>query len=56
MDVDFNLVANEDLNLIEIQGTAEGAPFTKEKLNEILEIGEKGVMELIKIQKQVLNL
>jgi ribonuclease PH len=56
VDVDFNLVANEDLDLIEIQGTAEGAPFTKEKLNEILEIGEKGVMELIKIQKQVLNL
>ena len=56
VDVDFNLVANEDLDLIEIQGTAEGAPFNKEKLNEILEIGEKGIIELIKIQKQVLNL
>ena len=56
VDVDFNLVGNEDLDLIEIQGTAEGAPFNKEKLNEILEVGEKGVMELIKIQKQVLNL
>ena len=56
VDVDFNLVANEDLDLIEIQGTAEGEPFNKEKLSEILEVGEKGVMELIKIQKQVLNL
>ncbi|MHA1479324.1 MAG: ribonuclease PH [Promethearchaeota archaeon] len=56
VDVDFNLVANEDLNLIEIQGTAEGAPFNKEKLNEIMEVGEKGVLELIKLQKQVLNL
>ncbi len=56
VDVDFNLVANEDLNLIEIQGTAEGAPFNKEKLNQILEIGEEGVMELIRLQKQVLNL
>lgn len=56
VDVDFNLVANEDLNLIEIQGTAEGAPFTKEKLNEIIEIGEEGVIELIRLQKQVLNL
>jgi ribonuclease PH len=56
VDVDFNLVADEDLNLIEIQGTAEGAPFDKEKLNEIIEIGEKGVMELINLQKQVLNL
>lgn len=56
VDVDFNLVANEDLDFIEIQGTAEGKPFNKEKLAEILEVGEKGVMELIKIQKQVLNL
>jgi ribonuclease PH len=56
VDVDFNLVANEDLDLIEIQGTAEGAPFNKEKLSEILEVGEKGVLELIQIQKQVLNL
>jgi len=56
VDVDFNLVANEDLDLIEIQGTAEGAPFNKKKLNEIIEIGERGVMELINLQKQVLNL
>ena len=56
VDVDFNLIANEDLDLIEIQGTAEGAPFNKEKLNEIMEVGEKGVLELIKMQKQVLNL
>ena len=56
VDVDFNLVANEDLDLIEIQGTAEGEPFNKEKLNEIIEVGQKGVLELIKIQKQVLNL
>ncbi|MFX0049173.1 MAG: ribonuclease PH [Candidatus Hermodarchaeota archaeon] len=55
-DVDFNLVANEDLSLIEIQGTAEGAPFNKEKLSEVLEVGEKGIMELIDIQKNVLNL
>lgn len=56
VDVDFNLIANEDLDLIEIQGTAEGAPFNKEKLNEIIKIGEKGVMDLINLQKQVLNL
>jgi len=56
VDVDFNLVANEDLDLIEIQGTAEGLPFNKEKLNEIIEVGEKGIMDLIKIQKNVLNL
>ncbi|MFX1323813.1 MAG: ribonuclease PH [Promethearchaeota archaeon] len=56
VDVDFNLVMNEDSEIIEIQGTAEGAAFSKEKLNEILDIGEKGILELIRIQKDILNL
>ncbi len=56
VDVDFNLVMNENSEIIEIQGTAEGATFNKDKLNEIMTIGEKGILELIKIQKQVLNL
>ncbi|MFX0057853.1 MAG: ribonuclease PH [Candidatus Hodarchaeota archaeon] len=56
VDVDFNMVANENLDIIEIQGTAEGAPFNKKKLNQILELGEKGILELISIQKKVLNL
>ncbi|MFX0039700.1 MAG: ribonuclease PH [Promethearchaeota archaeon] len=56
VDADFNLVMNEDSEIIEIQGTAEGATFTKERLREIMEIGERGIMELIKIQKKELNL
>ncbi len=56
VDVDFNLVMNEDSEIIEIQGTAEGAAFNKKKLYEVIELGEKGVLELIKIQKNVLNL
>ena len=56
VDVDFNIIANEDLEIIEIQGTAEGAPFNKENLNKMLDLGLKGVIELIKAQKQVLNL
>ena len=55
-DVDFNLVMNEDSEIIEIQGTAEGATFTKKQLNDILTLGEKGILELIKIQKNALNL
>ena len=51
VDVDFNLVMNEDSEIIEIQGTAEGATFTKEKLKEVLNIGEAGILELIKTQK-----
>ncbi len=56
VDVDINLIMNEDLEFIEIQGTAEGATFNKKQLNDVLEIGEKGIMELIQIQKKKLNL
>lgn len=56
VDVDFNLVMNENLEYIEIQGTAEGATFNRKSLNELLKIGEKGISEIIQIQKKVLNL
>ncbi|MFX1385922.1 MAG: ribonuclease PH, partial [Promethearchaeota archaeon] len=56
VDVDFNLVMNEDSEIIEIQGTAEGASFSKQKLNEIIELGEKGILELIRIIKKELNI
>lgn len=55
-DVDLNLVMNEQLDMIEIQGTAEGKAFNKKKLNEVLALGEKGILELIEIQKKVLNI
>ncbi|MFX1490361.1 MAG: ribonuclease PH [Promethearchaeota archaeon] len=56
VDVDFNLVMNEKSEIIELQGTAEGAAFTKDKLYEIIELGEKGILELINIQKKELNI
>ena len=56
VDVDLNLVMNEHLDMIEIQGTAEGKAFNKKKLNEVLALGEKGILELIELQKKVLNI
>ncbi|MFX1310985.1 MAG: ribonuclease PH [Promethearchaeota archaeon] len=56
VDVDINLIMNESLEIIEIQGTAERATFTKDKLYKIIELGERGIMELIKVQKEILNL
>ncbi len=56
VDVDFNLVMNDKLEYIELQGTAEGATFNKDKMNDMLKLGEKGTLELIQIQKKVLNL
>ncbi len=50
-DTDLNIVMNEDLDLIEIQGTAEDTPFSKTELNDMLEIGSSAIAEIIKKQK-----
>ena len=42
---------NEDLDLIEIQGTAEDTPFSKTELNDMLEMGSSAIAEIIKKQK-----
>tara|TARA_B110000483_G_scaffold169_1_gene163 strand:+ start:597 stop:1319 length:723 start_codon:yes stop_codon:yes gene_type:complete len=50
-DTDLNLVMNEASDIIEIQGTAEGVAFNKAQLDDMLAYGEKGILELIAIQK-----
>jgi len=54
-DVDMNVVMTESGKLVEVQGTAEGGTFTQEELNQMLELSRKGILELIKKQKEVLN-
>lgn len=56
VDVDMNIIMNEKLEFIEIQGTAEGDTFNRNLLNKLLEVGEKGISEVISIQKKILNL
>jgi len=53
--VDMNLAMTDDNKLIEIQGTAEGKPFDKEKLYNMVDLGCKGISQLIKEQKKVLK-
>ncbi len=53
-ETDLNLVMNDKNCFIEIQGTAEGAPFTEEELNQMLSLGRAGIAELINLQKQAL--
>jgi len=55
-DTDMNIIMAEDGNFIEVQGTAEGEAFSRNELNEMLLLGEKGVEELITIQKASLGL
>ncbi len=54
-DIDCNVVMNGDLNLIEIQGTAEAGSFSRGQLNQILDVAEKGIKELFAVQGQVLQ-
>lgn len=54
-EVDMNIVMDDSGRLIEIQGTAEGSPFSRSALNTMLALGEKGIGELLSIQKQVLS-
>jgi ribonuclease PH len=52
---DMNIVMNEAGGIIEVQGTAEGATFSHEELNELLALGKQGIGELIEEQKTALN-
>ena len=52
-EVDANFVMTESGKIIEVQGTAEGAPFSKAELMEMLDLAEKGIGELIEMQKAV---
>lgn len=53
--VDMNLVMTGSGKFVELQGTGEEAPFTREELNAMLSIGEAGIYELIAKQKEVLG-
>jgi ribonuclease PH len=53
-EVDFNVVMTESGLLVEVQGTAEGQPFSRVKMDELLDLAERGVRELLEAQKQAL--
>jgi ribonuclease PH len=50
-DTDLNIVMNDKDDLIEIQGTAENAPFSKNELSDMLKIGSEAIADIIKKQK-----
>ena len=50
-DTDLNIVMNDQDELIEIQGTAEDVPFSKNELNDMLKLGSSAIAELIEKQK-----
>jgi ribonuclease PH len=54
-EVDLNLVMTDGSELIEIQGTGEEAPFTRDQLNDMLEVGSSAIADIIEKQKACLK-
>ena len=54
-DVDMNLVMTGNGRMVEVQGTAEAAPFSKQDLDDFVAIGWSGIQELIKMQKDLVG-
>ncbi|MCS4490654.1 ribonuclease PH [Corynebacterium sp. ES2794-CONJ1] len=55
-DVDMNIVMQEGGRFVEIQGTGEHNTFSREELNQLMDLGEQGCQELIAAQKAALGL
>jgi len=51
-DVDMNVVMTGRGLLVEVQGTAEGAPFSRADLNDLLDLADAGIAELLDLQRQ----
>jgi ribonuclease PH len=54
-EVDMNVVCTGDGRFIELQGTAEREPFSREQMDELVALGELGIQELIGIQKTIIS-
>jgi ribonuclease PH len=54
-ETDMNVVCTGDGRLIEVQGTAEGQPFSREELNALLDLAQGGCADLSMMQKEALS-
>ncbi|SHF59527.1 ribonuclease PH [Vibrio gazogenes] len=54
-DTDMNVVMTEAGKMIEIQGTAEGEPFSHEQLLDLLAVAKKGITDIVAVQKAALE-
>jgi len=53
-EVDMNVVMTGAGRFIEVQGTAEGAPFSRSELDDLLALAEKGIFELVELERAAL--
>jgi len=54
-DTDMNVVMTAGGGLVEVQGTAEGAPFSRKEMDAMLALAEKGILELVAAQRAALK-
>jgi ribonuclease PH len=54
-EVDFNVVMTSQGKFVEVQGTAEGKPFSKETIDSLLSLASKGIQKLFEVQQAVLE-
>ena len=54
-ETDMNVVMTGKRGLVEVQGTAEGEPFSRGELNQLLDLAEAGIVELVAHQKAALG-
>jgi ribonuclease PH len=53
--VDFNVVMLGTGQLVEVQGTAEGEPFTRKQMDVLVDLAEAGIRQLFALQHDALN-
>lgn len=53
-DVDMNVVMTGNGNIVEVQGTAEGKPFSRETMDSLMNLASKGVTDIVDYQKRLL--
>lgn len=54
--VDMNIIMTDEGKFVEVQGTGEEEPFSRDELNELFNLGEKGIRNMIQIQKDSLKM
>jgi ribonuclease PH len=55
-DTDMNVVMTASGGLVEVQGTAEGTPFSREQMNAMIDMAQRGIKQLINAQNNALGL
>ena len=54
-DTDMNVVMTQHGGFVEVQGTAEADEFSRDQMNSMMDLAEKGIQELVQLQQQALG-